>query len=169
MAVHQIEESLIRNLSLPQYDFLSYFFPELPSYPDLSQVMDQLLAHVQLTPKQVIHGDYNLGNIVVSNTTYTIIDWTNSQLGDARYDIAWSILLIRVFITHRLADNYRNIYLSKTNYTLEELLNFEAMACIRLILLIRNKYITIQADQLNRLQDTLLNNPLLAKLHLTIN
>ena len=54
-----------RNDPAPKYEFIDYFF----------------------------HGDFHLGNIVEVDERYMVIDWTNGQLGDSRYDFAWSLTL----------------------------------------------------------------------------
>ena len=79
----------------------------------------------------MIHGDYNLGNILDNWTftdTYTIIDWTNGQYGDPRYDMAWSVFLITVYNGRSYGDMYRAQFARSASYayTLEEEQVFEA-------------------------------------------
>jgi aminoglycoside phosphotransferase (APT) family kinase protein len=143
--LHEIADILIdihkldgfENLQLPKYDFEKYFFPGIEKQNDIKDLLNRLVSIANMEQKCVIHGDFNLGNILESEGGYTIIDWTNVQLGDPRYDIAWSTILIWFYLSERNYDIYRSCFLTKYRISEEELEIFEAVACLRWILLNR--------------------------------
>lgn len=123
---------------LPRFDFVSYFFPGVDAYPDLAYELRSLVGMVHPRQDTIIHGDYNFNNILeAEDGRLTIIDWTNGQLGDARYDIAWSVFLAELYTDDELAAAYRSAYLSGGGYRAEELEPFEAIALLRWVLLDR--------------------------------
>jgi aminoglycoside phosphotransferase len=161
IAVHQVkvdqwDESLRRKV-----DFVRHFFPNLDDHPDLAEPVARLVQHGALKQDRLIHGDYNLLNIMQANGTYTIIDWTNGQLGDPRYDIAWSGLIIKIYASERYGTYYLSQFLAGDQYTRDELERFEAIACLRWILM--NRIATLPKDKntLLRVKRILQNNPCL--------
>ncbi|WP_338080758.1 phosphotransferase family protein [Cohnella luojiensis] len=113
---------------------------------------------VQRWNKIVIHGDYNLGNILESDGKYTIIDWTNVQLGDPRYDIAWSIILIWIYVSEKYSSTYRSEFITMNNYTANELEKFEAIACLRWILLNRIANLPKRHNTISTVRTILMKN-----------
>ncbi|MDQ0060069.1 aminoglycoside phosphotransferase family protein [Paenibacillus harenae] len=134
---------------LQSYDFVGYFYPSIEEHLDIKDLLNKLLERSSFKQGALIHGDYNLGNILVNEGKYTIIDWTNGQLGDPRYDLAWSVVLIRIYVGERHGSVYESACLTESGFTKEELELFEAIACLRWILLNRI------ADDLPRGKDTL--------------
>ncbi|OPA75349.1 aminoglycoside phosphotransferase [Paenibacillus selenitireducens] len=140
MNIHKVSlEDL--NGALPKHDFIRYFYPGIEEHLDIKNLLVQLVESTVMKQECIIHGDFNLGNILEAEGKYTIIDWTNGQLGDPRYDIAWSIVLIRIYVGEKQGSIYRSAYLSENVYTKEELELFEAIACLRWIILHRNGYL----------------------------
>ncbi|QOS80627.1 aminoglycoside phosphotransferase family protein [Paenibacillus sp. JNUCC31] len=122
---------------ISQYDFVGYFFPSIELHEDMHQILTSLLQRTEFRQDYLIHGDYNLGNILEADDQYTIIDWTNGQLGDPRYDMAWSIFLMTIYAGERNGKVYSALFKSLTEYTPDDAEIFEAMACLRWILLKR--------------------------------
>ncbi|WP_315793461.1 aminoglycoside phosphotransferase family protein [Paenibacillus sp. BIC5C1] len=122
---------------IPQYDFVGYFFPSIELHEDMHQILTNLLQRTEFRHDYLIHGDYNLGNILESDDQYAIIDWTNGQRGDPRYDIAWSIFLMTIYTGERNGKMYSALFKSLSEYTPDDAEIFEAMACLRWILLKR--------------------------------
>ncbi|HEY4391849.1 MAG TPA: phosphotransferase, partial [Paenibacillus sp.] len=136
-ALHRFPIVELRGFSLPKHDFIRYFFPEIEKHGDIKLLLEQLVPKVNMQQNSIIHGDYNLGNILYMNGEYSIIDWTNVQLGDSRYDIAWSILLMRIYAGVRNGTTYQSLFINEGAYTSDDLELFEAIACLRWILLSR--------------------------------
>ncbi|MBJ6361219.1 phosphotransferase enzyme family protein [Paenibacillus sp. GCM10012307] len=160
--INRISQEELSELALPQNEFISYFYPGIEEHPDLQQTLSQLVDQAHLRQDRLIHGDYHLENILEDGNTFTIIDWTNGQLGDPRYDLAWSLLLLRVFASERLATVFGNAYLKEHPMTQEELDCFEAIACIRGVLLYREGNMAIEKNVLKKLRGIIKRNPQLA-------
>lgn len=135
--IHQIDIAELEHIQLPKYDFVDYFFPEVREHADLKQALISLVKQTPMKQDRIIHGDFHLGNIVEEQQRFTVIDWTNGQLGDPRYDFAWSLILLKIHLSERYALVFRSAYLLENYIEQEELEVFEAWACLRWILLNR--------------------------------
>jgi hypothetical protein len=164
--IHKFPTDILGSRTMPRYDFVDYFFPGLDDQLDLKELLIQLVGSSKMEQNCLIHGDYNLGNILESDGKYTIIDWTNVQLGDPRYDISWSIILIWIYVSERYCSTYRSVFLAMNKYTGDELEKFEAIACLRWILLNRianlpKRYNTISTVRTILMKNKYLNEELL--------
>lgn len=135
--IHRFPPEDLGGSILCKYDFIHYFYPRVEEHQDIQILLEKLVALSGMKQDKLIHGDFNLGNILESEGKYTVIDWTNGQYGDPRYDIAWSIVLIRIYVGQRYGAIYQSAFLSGNEYTADELELFEAIACLRWILLNR--------------------------------
>ncbi|HEU5139799.1 MAG TPA: aminoglycoside phosphotransferase family protein [Bacillales bacterium] len=125
------------DLSLRTYDFLPYFFPDIEKTPDLLDILKPLCEKADIRQDRLVHGDFNMLNILESNGAYTVIDWTNAQLGDARYDLAWASFLIKVYVDEKAYDDFLNVYFQQHPSSDRDLEIFEAIACLRWLQLYR--------------------------------
>ncbi|MCM3206247.1 aminoglycoside phosphotransferase family protein [Paenibacillus illinoisensis] len=146
---------------ISRYDFVGYFFPSIELYEDISTHLSYLLQRVQLRQDCLIHGDYNLGNILEMEDDYTIIDWTNGQLGDPRYDVAWSVFLITIYNGESYGEMYCAEFRRTASYSLEDEGFFEAMACLRWILLSRVTDVPMGPNVMQRVHRIAIHNPYL--------
>jgi len=60
-------------------------------------VLFDLKPLISISRPCLIHGDFNFGNILVSDNKITVIDWTNARINDPEYDIAWVSAMLRVY------------------------------------------------------------------------
>ncbi|WP_339166831.1 aminoglycoside phosphotransferase family protein [Paenibacillus sp. FSL R5-0341] len=148
---------------ISRYDFVEYFFPQMQSHEDIHQHLANLIQHVQIRQDCLIHGDYNLGNILEMEGDYTIIDWTNGQYGDPRYDMAWSVFLITIYNGESYGEMYHAQFARSASYTytLEEEQVFGAIACLRWILLKRVGDVPMGPDVMERVHSMAVHNPYL--------
>lgn len=153
MSLQDIDES-----TLPKHDFIPYFYPGIEEHVDLRDLLVQLVERADMKQDCLIHGDFYMGNVLEAEGTYTIIDWTNGQLGDPRYDIAWSMVLIKIYGGMRLSSHYLPSIVTETAYKYEELELFEAMACLRWILLHRMVHLPIRKGTISRVRNILKGN-----------
>lgn len=109
----------------------------MSEHADLKQALISLVKQTPMKQDRIIHGDFHVGNIVEEQEQFTVIDWTNGQLGDPRYDFAWSFILLKIHLSERYARLFRSAYLLENDMEQEELEVFEAWACLRWILLNR--------------------------------
>ncbi|MGF9916673.1 aminoglycoside phosphotransferase family protein [Paenibacillus ehimensis] len=158
LALHQLPVEELETKHLKTYDFIPYFYPGIEEHPDIRDELLRLVARSGLKQNKLIHGDFNLGNILDNQGRYTIIDWTNAQLGDARYDLAWSSFLIHIYHGEQLAAAFRNAYLSNSAFDADEMLRFEAIACLRWLLLYRTADVPRTGSTLQRVHDILIGN-----------
>src|SRR5690606_19723022 len=134
---------------------------ELNKHTDIHKAVTSLVQLIQIKQEHIIHGDFHLNNILEENNRYTVIDWTNGQLGDPRYDFAWSLTLKRIYISERLAKVFRSTYLVKNNIPNKELEVFEALACLRWVLLSRSGGVPIGQNTTKRIKSLIGENPFL--------
>jgi len=162
--IHQIHVEEIGNIQLPKHDFIDYFFPGVKEHDDLNSALISLVQIIQIKQDCIIHGDFHLGNIVEKNDRYTVIDWTNVQLGDSRYDFSWSLTLKKIYISYGHAQMFRSAYLLDNNIQQEELEVFEALACLRWILLNRNGGVPKRPNTMEKVKSLIINNRFLNEL-----
>lgn len=156
--IHDFPHENYSELKLHKYDFIAYFYPDIEKHPDIHMVLTNLVGKCDLQQNKLIHGDFYLGNVLESQGKYIVIDWTNGQLGDPRYDIAWFMVLLRIYVGQRYSDYYRSLYLEQNPYTYEELELFEAIACLRWILLNRQIDLPIGKETISRVKSLVENN-----------
>lgn len=73
---------------------------------------------------KLCHGDFHLFNLILTeHNKVTIIDWVDSCAGDVRADICRTYLLYLGFSTE-LAEMYLQLYLEKTEWTKEEIIQW---------------------------------------------
>jgi aminoglycoside phosphotransferase (APT) family kinase protein len=156
--IHRFPTGDLDTSVLQKYDFISYFYPAIEDHLDIKNLLTKLLESTFMKQECIIHGDYNLGNILEAEGKFTIIDWTNGQLGDPRYDIAWSIVLMRIYVGERYGSVYLSAYLKQNQYSIIELELFEAIACLRWILLNRIAILPKGSDTIIRVKSILKNN-----------
>nr|WP_245347218.1 aminoglycoside phosphotransferase family protein [Cohnella lubricantis] len=133
-AVHRISAEDLEGIGLPRFGIINHFFVGLKEQPDLLPIVTELAEEAPIREDQLIHGDFHFQNLLERDGTFTVIDWTNCQLGDLRYDIAWSLTLMKIYTSDRLAAKYREAYLAEISIPPEELERFEALAILRWIL-----------------------------------
>ncbi|GMK41533.1 hypothetical protein PCCS19_45900 [Paenibacillus sp. CCS19] len=151
---------------LPTFDFVPYFFPNIAMHSDLHERLLQIIDRVQYRYEHLIHGDYNSGNVVFSDGRCTIIDWTNGQMGDPRYDFAWAYALLRIYASDKHAAVFRSAYVAIMPLSLVEEQAFEAIAVIRWLLLNRLVGLLRQTTTKSKAQQIMAGNPNLAGLSL---
>ena len=136
-SIHQMNAKELTGVQLPRYDFIGYFFSGSEDHPDVLQAAVRISEMAEMSQDTVIHADFHLGNILEDGERYTVIDWTNGLLGDPRYDLAWSHLLLKIYISERHAEMFRAAYYGKQLIPQASWECFEALACLRWVLLQR--------------------------------
>ncbi|WP_430178249.1 aminoglycoside phosphotransferase family protein [Paenibacillus lautus] len=158
MDIHKLPLDSQRGSGLKRYDFISYFYPRIDEFPDIKQPLMELVQRANMKQDCVIHGDYHLGNILEMEDELTVIDWTNVQMGDPRYDIAWSIFLMWIYVSEKGASFYRAVFCTENRYEADELELFEAIACLRWVLLSKVARLPIRKDTISRVRSILLRS-----------
>lgn len=169
-AIHRMTpEELGRGLELPAFGLVDYFLPGLKEHPDLLPIVTELAEEAPIRQDELIHGDFHILNLVERNGAFTIIDWTNGQWSDRRYDFAWSLALMRIYLSDRLAAKYREAYLAELPISEpQELERFEALALLRWILFNRRGGVPRTPQAMKKAKALIAGSPRLAKSFLTI-
>ncbi|MFF3923965.1 aminoglycoside phosphotransferase family protein [Paenibacillus lactis] len=158
MEIHDLPLDSLNGFELPSYDFISYFYPRIEEFPDIQHPLMELVMRANMKQECVIHGDYHQGNILESENELTVIDWTNVQMGDPRYDIAWSIILMWIYASEKRAAFYRAAFCAEIGFEADELELFEAIACLRWILLSRVDHPPVRKGTIARVRSILNSN-----------
>ncbi|MBE1555559.1 aminoglycoside phosphotransferase family protein [Sporosarcina limicola] len=166
--IHKVHVKEIGNIHLLKSDFIDYFFPGVGEYYDINNALISLVQITQIKQERIIHGDFHLRNILEKNNRYTVIDWTNGQLGDPRYDFAWSLILIKIYVSERYAYVFRSAYLLENHVQQKDLEAFEALACLRWILLNRSGGTPKGPNIIERVKSLITKNPFLKEFEFTI-
>lgn len=103
-------------------------------------VLDWLEDRIDLVPchrAAVVHLDFHPENILVqtgpdgSVTRAAVIDWTNLDISDARFDIAWTSLLTRAYAGSQAQAAILQEYERQAGESIDHLQFFEVAACVR--------------------------------------
>jgi aminoglycoside phosphotransferase (APT) family kinase protein len=159
--IHQLPPGRLEEGTLARHDFVDYFFSGIEAIPAMKKVLSHLVASADMKKDRIIHGDFNLGNILEENGQYTVIDWTNGQLGDYRYDLAWACLLLRIYLSESKRLTFLNYYHREMPEATRDLEIFEAIACLRWLLLDRIAGVPKSPDTMNRVRKVVRDNPFL--------
>lgn len=159
--LHKLPIDIIPDRLRRRCDFITYFFPRLPEHPDLQEALLCQLDAARMTDDAVIHGDYNLGNVLVARNRLTIIDWTNAQVGDRRYDLAWAGFLIWVYNGENLHHEFIKTYSQELPPPAQERIRFESIACLRWLHLNRLARLPKKTDTDRRVNEFIINHSLL--------
>ncbi|RJX38947.1 aminoglycoside phosphotransferase family protein [Paenibacillus pinisoli] len=156
--LHLLNPHDIEGLNLPCYDFVAYHFQGLDAHHDIAAAIQSILPTVEMKQDRIVHGDFHPENIVVDGERYTVIDWTNGQLGDPRYDFAWSYFLLRLYLSEQHAYHFRTAYAKAAHdVPQQELERYEALGILRWMLLNRNGHVLARPEvvqHLNRLVES---------------
>jgi aminoglycoside phosphotransferase (APT) family kinase protein len=109
-------------------------FPEVDGSPFLEWVAARraLLPCERPSP---IHQDFHPGNILVkADESAVMIDWTNFAVTDARFDLAWTLVLAHAHGWPGFRDQILQGYELHLGKRVEQIEAFEAIACARRLL-----------------------------------
>jgi RimJ/RimL family protein N-acetyltransferase len=149
---------------LPKHHFVDYHYRGIKEHPDLHAALEHLMGIASLKQDRIIHGDYHLLNVVEKDQQYRVIDWTNGQLGDPRFDFAKSLVFCSIFFASAWKSAaFRKAYLEENPIPEEEIEIFVALVCLKWILDHRNGYAKQDRIKFQRLQGIMKTNDLLQK------
>ena len=105
----------------------------------LPDVFDPVLDWLQKQSKDVpcprlsiTHGDFHLNNILVrEDGTLFVIDWTGANVTDYRFDLAWTLMLMRTHGETDQATMMQAAYYRLADHPPEHMAFFESMACFK--------------------------------------
>jgi len=101
----------------------------------LEPVVDWLAARRDRVPcpaPAVVHRDFHPGNILLRpDGSAAVIDWTAIGVTDPRFDLAWTLLLVRMFAASGAREQYLATYERHAGAPIQEIEWFEIVACAR--------------------------------------
>lgn len=156
--IHRLHPEELEGSAFARYDFVEYFFSGIEAFPAMKEELIRLIESADMKMNRIIHGDFNLGNIVEQNGRYTVIDWTNGQLGDPRYDLSWACLLLRIYLSESKSLTFLYKYQDEMPVTTGELEIFEALSCLRWLLLVRIAGVPQHVDAMKKVRKIVRNN-----------
>lgn len=162
--IHNTPVSKNETEYLPKHNFVDYHFRGIEEHPDLYATLEHLISIAHLKQDRIIHGDYHLDNVVEKDQQYWVIDWTNGQLGDPRFDFAKSLVFSSIFFASEWKSAaFRKAYLAENPIPEDEIDIFVAMVCLKWLLGHRNGYAKQDRIKFQRLQEIMKTNALLQK------
>lgn len=87
---------------------------------------------VAAAPLGLIHWDFHPANVLFAPPDqYTVIDWTQAEVCDPRFDLAWTLVLVGTQASWDAADRIRAGYAAQGGATTADLDYFVAAACLK--------------------------------------
>lgn len=106
-------------------------------HAELTEIMQWLEERKQAVPCEraaILHRDYHPWNVVVDAAERLwVIDW-DWRIGDARFDLAWTCMLMRRSGFHTFSSAVRDEYAHQSGRALAELAYFEVLTTVRWLL-----------------------------------
>lgn len=103
-------------------------------------VWDWLFAHMDRVPCSrwsILHGDFHQRNILLTpDGDPYVIDWCNVEVGDYRYDLAFTLLLARTQGKPQQHDLILNEYVQQRGSAVEQIEYYEVVAALRRLFVI---------------------------------
>ena len=116
--MHRVQEHLVR-FGLSSFD------------PILDWLHERRDA-VPCAQPAVIHNDLHPANVLVRDDgSAVVIDWSGCDISDARYDLAWTMLLAGAYESMEIAGNIIETYEQLAGNPVEQIAFFEVSACLR--------------------------------------
>jgi aminoglycoside phosphotransferase (APT) family kinase protein len=91
----------------------------------------EAIAPIPLAP---VHWDFHPANVLVQDKQYWVIDWTQWELTDPRFDLAWTLLLAGSQASWQDAERILEGYRMLRSSAVGDLDFFEATACAKRLL-----------------------------------
>jgi len=105
------------------------------SHPDFEAVIQWLLdrrAEILCPRPSLIHWDFHPNNILVrADGSAVVIDWTGMDISDARFDLAWTLLLMTSYEGEQVREAILREYERQLGHPVEQLEFFDVAACLR--------------------------------------
>lgn len=89
-------------------------------------------AEIQPGRISILHWDYHQYNVLLTKDDDAfVIDWGGIEVGDFRFDLAWTLLLSSTYGSPEMRDILLDKYRHFADYAIEQIEYFEVAACVR--------------------------------------
>ena len=97
--------------------------------------LDERREAVPCRQPALVHGDFHPNNILLrEDGAAVVIDWAGLQVADARFDLAWTLVLAYAYESATMRDQVLYTYEQVSGQEVEQLASFEVLACLRRLL-----------------------------------
>lgn len=87
---------------------------------------------VSAIPLAMLHWDFHPANVLFAPPAqYTVIDWTQAEFSDPRFDLAWTVVLVGSQASWQAAKMIQTGYVAQGGSWGDDLDFFEAAACLK--------------------------------------
>jgi aminoglycoside phosphotransferase (APT) family kinase protein len=94
--------------------------------------LEQHRANITRSWPAATHGDFHPNNVLLRpDGAMVVIDWTNFDLTDARFDLAWTLVLANSYMGMEWRDRFLQAYERQAGQAVEQIEYFEVCACAR--------------------------------------
>lgn len=137
---HFVDEAAASSITEHPYLFVDHWLTRMRAFfdrfgqPGYEAVLDWLLARRELMACErpaPIHWDYHPENILWSERGAVVIDWTQFEVADPRFDLAWTMTLIGSEEGEQVRERIRRTYERMTGAPVVNLDPFEVFACAK--------------------------------------
>lgn len=135
-----VDEVTASSIKADPYFFVDRWLTQMRAFldqfdqPGYEAVLDWLIAHRALMAYErpaPIHWDYHPDNILLSESGTFVIDWTQFEISDPRFDLAWTMTLIGSAEGIEARELIRRTYERMTGAPVTNLDPFEVFACAK--------------------------------------
>lgn len=105
---------------------------DLAPFQPVLEWLQQERWQAPCTRPAAVHLDYHPGNLIVQpDGAVVVLDWTQFEVSDPRFDLAWCLLLLRIYDAPEISQYVLNHYQQALGAPVENLDYFEAAAAFR--------------------------------------
>jgi len=107
-------------------------FPDLAAFSPVLDWLDERREQVPCRRPAPIHWDFHPGNVILKpDGAAVVIDWTQIQVSDPRFDLGWTLLLTGAYTTDDVRELILTEYQRFSGAPVEQLRFFDVASCVK--------------------------------------
>ena len=108
------------------------YFPSLNVLSPILEWLEMRRNSVPCTSPAPVHWDFHPGNIIMkSDGDAVVIDWTQIQVSDPRFDLGWTLLLTKAYVSDEVGEMILMEYQRIAGAPIDELAFFDVASCLK--------------------------------------
>lgn len=118
--------------------YLAWIRREMGNFPDLKvflpvlEWLEERRDQVPCSHPSPVHWDLHPGNVMLkSDSSAVVIDWTQIQVSDPRFDLGWTLLLVGAYAGDDVREMILKEYQRILGAPVEQLAYFEVANCVK--------------------------------------
>jgi aminoglycoside phosphotransferase (APT) family kinase protein len=105
---------------------------ERPELLDIVRWLKKEIETVSFEKVSVVHNDFHPNNILIDESGHPfVIDWTAADITDYRVDLAWTLVLAKIYVSDSMRDAFLKGYEDASQKRVEDLYFFEVIGALR--------------------------------------